>query len=297
VKAAVIHETGGPEVLRYEELPDPEPQQGEVLVRVSAVGVNRYDVNQRAGGASGAPFPLILGIDAAGIREDSGDRVLVTGVPGCYAELVAAPEDNVWRLPGEVDDATAAALGVPYRTAWWSLVDVGGLKSGQTLLVQGGSSATGQASIDVGRSVGATVYATGSEWKLERLRATGAEALAYDDPRLSELEADVVFDPIGGDTFARSVEALRRDGRLVTPGAVTSPQVSFNVWTLIGKRARIIGIGSAPAPRETVEKLIELAARGELRPVIDRELPLSEAAEAHRAIEAREVFGKVILRP
>jgi NADPH2:quinone reductase len=295
VKAAVIHETGGPDVLRYEEVDDPQAGPGEILVRISAIGVNRYDVNLRAGGAQS--FPTTLGVDAAGIREDSGDRVLVTGNPGCYAELVAAKEENVWRLPGEVDDATAAALGVPYRTAWWSLVDVGGLREGQTLLVQGGSSATGQASIDVGRSVGATVYATASDWKLDRLRTTGAEVLAYDDPALAELNADVVFDPIGGDTFARSVEALGRDGRLVTPGAVTSAEVSFNVWTLVGKRARIIGIGSAPAPRETVDKLIELAARGELRPAIDRELPLSEAAEAHRAMEAREVFGKIILRP
>ena len=284
-------------MLRYEDVPDPEPGRGEVLVRVSAIGVNRYDVNQRAGGVPGGQFPVVLGVDAAGIREDTGDRVLVTGVPGCYAELVAASEDKVWRLPGEVDDATAAALGVPYRTAWWSLVDVGGLKSGQTLLVQGGSSATGQASVDIGRALGAKVYATASEWKLDRLRATGAETLGYDDARLSELEADVVFEPIGGDTFPRSVEALGRDGRLVTPGSVTSPQVSFNIWTLVGKRARIIGIGSAPAPRGTVEKLIEMAARGELRPVIDRELPLAEAAGAHRAIEAREVFGKIILRP
>ncbi len=292
----MIHETGGPEVLRYEDVPDPQPEPGQVLVRVGAIGVNRYDVNQRAGGASG-PFPLILGVDAAGIQEDSGDRVLVTGVPHSYAELIAAPTDNVWRLPAEVDDRTAAALGVPYRTAWWSVVDVGGLRAGQTLLVQGGSSATGQAAIDVGRSVGATVYATASEWKLDRLRATGAEVLAYDDPQVVELGANVVFDPIGGDTFARSVQALGRDGRLVTPGAVTSAQVSFDIWDLVGKRARIIGIGSAPAPRETVEKLIELAARGELRPAIDRELPLSDAAEAHRAMENREVFGKIILRP
>ena len=123
------------------------------------------------------------------------------------------------------------------------------------------------------------------------------EPLAYDDPKLAELEADVVFDPVGGEAFARSVDALGPEGRLVTPGAVGSPEVSFSLWSLVGKRARIIGIGSAPAPREMVERLIEMTAKGELRPVIDRELPLEQAAEAHRAIEARETFGKVILRP
>jgi NADPH:quinone reductase-like Zn-dependent oxidoreductase len=145
--------------------------------------------------------------------------------------------------------------------------------------------------------LGARVYATASESKLEKLRELGAEPLAYDEPQIAELEADVVFDPVGADTFARSVEALGREGRLVTPGAVSNPEVSFNLWALIGKRARIIGIGAAPAPRDTVERLIAMAARGEIRPVIDRELPLEQAAEAHRAIEARETFGKVVLRP
>ena len=294
VRAVVLREAGGPEVLRVEEVPDPLPGEGEVLVRVEAVGINHVDLTRRAGGAE--TFPLILGYDAAG-REDGGERVLVTGTPGTYAELVAAKEENVFAIPDSLETAAAAALGLPYKTAWWALVDMGGLKKGDTLLVQGASTATGQASVDIGRSLGAKVYATSRADKLDKVRALGAEPLAYGDPKVRELEANVVFDPIGADTFADSVEALAREGTLVTPGAVGNPIVSFNLWTLEGKRARIQGIGAAQGSRGTMERLISLAGEGKLKPVVDRELPLEQAADAHRAIEARETFGKVILRP
>lgn len=293
--AVVIHETGGPDVLHYEEVPDPEPGEGEVLVRLEATGVNHFDLNQRVGMAS--EFPLILGGDGAGLREDTGERVLLTRASGTYAELVAVGNDQMWSIPDSVSTDAAAALGVPYTTAWWSIVDLGELEKGDTLLVQAGSSATGQAAIDIGRALGAKVYATASEGKLDRVRELGAEPLAYDDPKLAELEADVVFDPVGGEGFTRSVDALGQEGRLVTPGAVGDPQVSFNLWSLLGKQARIQGIGSAPADRETLERIIEMTAEGDLKPVIDREVPLEQAAEAHRAIEARKTFGKVLLKP
>jgi NADPH:quinone reductase-like Zn-dependent oxidoreductase len=295
VRAVVVHQAGGPEVLRLAEAPDPQPGQGEVLVRVEAVGINHVDLSRRARGAE--TFPTILGYDAAGRREHTGERVLVTGTPGTYAELVVAKEENVFAIPDSLDTAAAAALGVPYKTAWWALVDMGGLKKGDTLLVQGAATATGQASVDIGRSLGAKVYATSRADKLDRVRALGAEALEYGDPKVRELEANVVFEPIGADTFADSVEALAVEGALVTPGAVGNPIVSFNLWTLEGKRARIQGIGSAQASRETMARLVSLAGEGKLKPVIDRELPLEQAADAHRAIEARETFGKVVLRP
>jgi NADPH:quinone reductase-like Zn-dependent oxidoreductase len=171
------------------------------------------------------------------------------------------------------------------------------VQAGETVLVQAGSSATGQACVDVGRALGARVFATSSAGKLDRVAALGAEALAYDDPRVAALAADVVYDPVGAATFERSVEALADGGRLVTPGAVGDPRVSFDVRTLMDKRGRILGIGSAPIVPETLRRLVELAAEGRIRPVIDRELPLERAAEAHRAIEARETFGKVVLRP
>jgi NADPH:quinone reductase-like Zn-dependent oxidoreductase len=185
---------------------------------------------------------------------------------------------------------------VAYKTAWASLA-AGGLERGDTLLVQAGSSGTGQAAIDIGRHLGATVYATASESKHERLRELGAEPLAYDDDGISQLEADVVFDPVGGAAFERSLAALASGGRIVTPGAIESPMVSLNLWTVIGKGAQIIGTGGSSVSDEEFDRLIELAGKGELRPVIDRELPLAEAAEAHRLIEAREVFGKIVLKP
>src|SRR5438093_10164911 len=125
VHAVVLHETGGPEVLSYEEVTDPEPGEGDVLVRIEAAGVNHYDLNQRAAMAS--DFPLILGSDGAGRREDTGERVLVTRAGGTYAELVAVAEDNVWAIPDSVEASAAAALGVPYTTAWWSVVEPGEL--------------------------------------------------------------------------------------------------------------------------------------------------------------------------
>jgi NADPH2:quinone reductase len=282
-------------VLRYEEWPDPEPGDGKVLVRVEVAGVNHYDITMRAAMAS--QLPTVLGLDAAGRREDTGERVMVSGAPGCYAELVAASEDAMWPIPDELEAVTAAALGVAYRTAWWDLVDVAGLKEGETLLVQAAASGTGMASVDVARALGAKVYATARAEKLDRVRALGAEALAYDDAKVEELGANVVFDPVGADTWSGSIAALAPGGRLVTPGAVSSPEVTMNLWPVIGKSLRILGAGSASPARDVVARMIEMAARGELRPVVDRVLPLAEAAEAHRAIEARETFGKVLLRP
>lgn len=296
MRAVVIHETGGPEVLQIEELPDPQPHAGQVLIRVEAAGVNRFDVNQRKGGASS--FPLVLGSpgDAAGTRVDTGERVVAAGAKGSYAELTVATEAGVITLPEGVDASVAASLPTPYRAAWWGVVGRGELAEGQTLLVQGGASSTGQAAIDIGRALGASVYATASETKHDRVRELGAEPLVYDDPRVAELEADVVWEPLGARTFERSVAALGPDGRLITPGAVGDPNVSFGVWALVGKRARIEGIAGQAAPPETLERLLDTLARGELHPWVERELPLVDAAEAHRLIEAGEVTGRVVLR-
>jgi NADPH:quinone reductase-like Zn-dependent oxidoreductase len=294
MRAVVVQQAGGPEVLSVEEVPDPQPGDGEVLVRVEAIGVNHIDLSMRSGGTG--PPPKILGFDAAGTREDTGQRVLVTGTLGTYAELVVAKEENVYPIPDSLDAAAAAALGVPYSTSWRCVVELGGLKEGDTLLVQGASTATGQAAVDIGRALGARVVATSRPEKLDKVRALGAEALAYGDAKVKEVGANVAFDPVGADTFEDSVEALAQDGIVVTPGAVSSPIVSINLWPVIMKGARIQGSGSGEG-RATLERIIELAGEGKLEPVIDRELPLDQAADAHRAIEARETFGKVILRP
>ncbi len=298
MRAIVIGKAGGPDVLKLEEVPDPIPGDGQVLVRVDAAAVNHFDLSQRsAPELTGAKPPFTPGVDAAGTRADTRERVLVTGARGAYAELLVAPTAKVRPIPDSLDSARAAALGVVYTTAWASLADAE-LAAGDTLLVQAGSSGTGQAAIDIGGYLGAKVYATARPRKHDRLRELGAEPLAYDDERIADLEAAVVFDPVGGDGFARSLAALGPGGRLATPGALDSPVVSINLWTVIGKRLRVIGTGSASVTSDELDRLIELTARGELRgPVIDRELPLEQAAEGHRLIENRETFGKVVLRP
>src|ERR1700730_7715880 len=243
----VIREGGGPEVLKLEEVPDPVPGEGQVLVRIEAAAVNHFDLTQRADpAATGASPPFTPGVDAAGTRLDTGERVLVTGALGTYAELLAAPADNVRPIPDSLETTRAAALGVAYKTAWAALTD-GELQRGDPLLVQAGSSGTGQAAIDIGRHLGATVYATASEAKHDRLRALGAEPLGYHDERVEQLAAAVVFDPVGGTVFERSLAALAPGGRLVTPGAIESPMVALNLWLVIGKQARIIGTRSAYA--------------------------------------------------
>jgi NADPH:quinone reductase-like Zn-dependent oxidoreductase len=298
MRAVVIHEAGGPDVLELEEVSDPVPSPGQVLVQVKAAAVNHFDLSQRAAPEmTGAKPPFTPGVEAAGIRADTAERVLVTDARSAYAELLAAPAEKVRPIPDALDFARAAALGTAYKTAWASLAD-GDLKPGDTVLVQAGSSGTGQAAIDIAHYLHAIVYATASPSKHDRLRELGAEPLAYDDERIPELRAAVVFDPVGGAGFERSLAALAPGGRLVTPGAVDNPSVSLNLWTLIGKRLRIIGTGSASVTMEQLDQLIELVARGELRgPVIDRELPLEHAAEAHRLIEKRAVFGKIVLVP
>jgi NADPH:quinone reductase-like Zn-dependent oxidoreductase len=298
MRAIMVHEAGGPEVLKLEEVPDPAASNGQVLVRVEAAAVNHFDIAQRvAPEMTGTTLPFTPGRDAAGTRVDTGERVLVSGAPGAYAELLAAPAEDVRPIPDSVDFARAAGLGVVYKTAWVALADAE-LKAGETLLVQAGSSGTGQAAIDIGRHLGAEIYATASSSKHDRLRELGAEPLAYDDERIPELGVDVVFDPVLGEALERGLAALAPGGRLVTCGALDTPMVSVNMWAVVGKRLRIIGTGSGSVTPEQLDDLIELVAKGALRgPVVDRELPLEQAGEAHRLIESRETFGKVVLKP
>jgi NADPH:quinone reductase-like Zn-dependent oxidoreductase len=298
MRAIVVHEGGGPEVLKLEEVPDPVPNDGQVLVHVEAAAVNHFDITQRmAPEATGATPPFTPGLDAAGTRLGTGERVLATGAPGAYAELLAAPADDVRPIPDSLDFERAAGLGVAYKTAWAALEDAE-LKTGETLLVQAGSSGTGQAAIDIGLHLGAKVYATAGPSKHDRLRELGAEPLVYDDERIPGLEAAVVFDPVLGEALERSLAALAPGGRLATCGALDSPMVSVNMWTVVGKRLRIIGTGGGAVTPEQLDHIIELVAKGDLRgPVIDRELPLEQAAEGHRLIENRETFGKVLLKP
>src|SRR5215204_4627820 len=248
MRAIVVQEAGGPEVLRLEDVPNPAARNGQVLARAAAAAVHHFDITQRmAPEMAGATLPFTPGVAAAGTRVDTGERVLVTGASGSYAEFLAAPAEKVRPIPDSLDSVRAAGLGVAYKTAWAALED-GELKAGEILLVQAGSSGTGQAAIDIGRHLGANVYATASRSK--PLRELGAEPLAYDDQRIAELEAAVVFDPVLGEGLERSLAALAPGGRLVTCGALDTPMVSINMWTVVGKRLRIIGTGGGSVSPE-----------------------------------------------
>jgi NADPH:quinone reductase-like Zn-dependent oxidoreductase len=297
MRAIVVREPGGPEVLKLEDVPEPAAGDGLIPVRLEVAAVNHFDINaRRTPEAVGMTLPFTPGIDGAGTRIDTGERVLVSGYPGTYAEVIAAPDEAIRPIPDPLGWVPAAALGVAYKTAWASLMDAD-LKEGETLLVQAGSSGTGQAAIDIGHYLGANVYATCSPAKHDRLRDLGAEPLAYDDERIGELAPQVVFDPVGGEVFERSLAALAHEGRLVTCGALKSLSVSVNLQDMLLKRLRIIGSGGAWLPAEETDRIIDLVATGALHgPVIDRELPLEKAAEGHRLIENRETFGKIVLR-
>jgi hypothetical protein len=176
MRAIVVHEGGGPDVLKLEDVPEPTPN-GKVLVRVEAAAVNHFDITQRMAPEMSGANPLFTpGVDAAETRADTGERVLVSGALGSYAELVAAPPENVRPIPDSLDVERAAALGVTYKTAWAALSDAE-LQAGETLVVQAGSSGTGQAAIDIGRYLGAKVYATAGSSKHDRLRELGGKSL------------------------------------------------------------------------------------------------------------------------
>lgn len=292
MRAIVVREGGGPEVLQLADVLDPVPERGQTAVRIAAAAVNRVDISQRQNPPS---LPFTPGFDAAGRRIATGERVIVSGQLGTYAEMITAPDELVHQIPDALDIVEAAALGVTYRAAWAALA-AAGLERGDRLFVQAGSSGTGLACIDLGRALGATVYASAGSGKLERLREIGAEPFAYDDPRIETLGVDVVFDPVGGPAFERSLAALAAGGRIITPGALGDPMVTLNIWTLVSKGAKVIAASAAAATPQDFDHILELAGNGELHPVIDRELPLEQASEAHRLIEDRRVFGKIVLR-
>jgi len=234
-------------------------------------------------------------------RHGAGHRILPSELnfrANIFGFKLLGVERNHTILPNDVlFERWEDTLNVAYKTAWASLADAG-LQKGERLLVQAGSSGTGQAAIDIGRYLGAEIYATASRAKHDHLRELGAEPLAYDDAKIGELGAAVVFDPVLGDRFELSLSALAPTGRLVTCGALDSPMVSVNMWAIVGKRLRIIGSGGGAVSPSELDRIIGLVADGSLEgPVVDRELPLDQAAEAHRLIEERQTFGKVVLKP
>jgi putative PIG3 family NAD(P)H quinone oxidoreductase len=320
--AVTITKPGGPEVLSWREVPDPAPGPGEVLIEVAASAVNRPDLLQRMGrydpppGAS--PYPGLecsgrvaaLGSDVTGWRV--GDEVCALLAGGGYAEKVTAPAGQLLPVPEGLPLADAAALPEVACTVWSNVVDIAGLSSGETLLVHGGGSGIGTLAIQLGRALGARVIATARARKHDALKALGAEVTVdYQTEDFVEAVkqatggrgADVILDIMGAAYLARNVAALAPNGRLAIIGLQGGLKAELNLNALMDKRGSISATRLRPRPlaekagivRGVREQVWPLVASGAVRPLIDRRLPMAEAAQAHRVVEANEHTGKVLL--
>jgi len=316
VKAIRIHEDGGPEVLRYEDAPDPEPKAGEILVSLRAASLNHLDIWIRKGLPS-VPKPRILGADGAGIREDTGervvinpglehgDRILVIGehMDGTHAELVAVPESNVYPLPEGLSFEEAAAFPLVFETAYRMLVTKAGLQEGEWVLLWGIGSGVATAGLAIAKALGARAIVTSSsDEKLERARELAADAAvnhADGDVIEAVKEAtggkgvDVVLEHVGEATWQRSLQAVRTGGRIAVCGATSGPNPPAALHRLWWKQLTIYG--STMGTKEDFEGVYELVKAGRARPVVDTVLPLAEARAAHERLEAGEQFGKIVL--
>ena len=320
MRVVEITQPGGPEVLRLAERPTPQPRAGEVLVKVEAAGVNRPDIMQRLGkyppppGASDIPGLEVAGtIEAVGAgttRWQPGDRVcaLVTG--GGYADHCIVPGPQCLPIPRGMGAETAAAIPETYFTVWTNLFERARMQSGERVLVHGGTSGIGTTAIQLARAFGATVFATaGSAEKCAACETLGATAINYRDTDFVEAVrpggVDIVIDIVGGPYLQRHLECLALDGRLVQIGLISGAKAEINLTPVLQKRLTLTGSTLRPRSvdekgriaRQLEEHVWPLLAAGTVAPVVDRTLPLRDAAEAHRLLESGAVIGKIVLIP
>jgi len=323
MRAVRIHSTGGPEVLRYEDAPAPEPVRNELLVRLRAAAVNRADLLLREGRVPlGKGLPHILGIDGAGtvVRSSgadarSGERVFVSGDTlgrtrnGTYAELITVPAPLVMPIPREMRYEDAVALGLSALTAWQALVDRAAIRAGQWALIHAAGGGVGVAAIQIAKLLGARVIATAStDTKLDRAREIGADQVinytradfvAQARGLTGNRGVDVVLDAVGGETFTRSVECLAVGGVLVAVGLLGGSDVRVDLRQIVPRGISVLGLNASALPpyqiADRFRQLSDLVARGQLHPVIDRVLPLADAPLAHRLLAQRTTFGKIVL--
>jgi NADPH:quinone reductase-like Zn-dependent oxidoreductase len=316
MKAIRIHEDGGPEVLRYEDAPDPDPGPGEVLVRLRAASLNHLDLWIRKGLPS-VPKPRILGADGAGFREDTGERVVINPgiehgeritvvgehMDGTHAELVAVPEANVYPLPETLSFEEAAAFPLVFETAYRLLVTKAQLQEGEWVLLWGIGGGVAGAGLALAKALGARALVTSSsDEKLERARELGADATvnhATGDVRAAVNEAtggtgvEVVLEHVGEATWQTSLQSARAGGRIAVCGATSGPNPPAALHRIWWKQLTIFG--STMGTRSDFEAAYELVKSGRARPVIDSLYPLADARKAHERLEAGEQFGKVLL--
>lgn len=304
MKAVRIREFGGPEVMRYEEVPRPEPGQGEVLIRVKAAGVNPIDWKVREGHIPGLSLPVILGWDVSGVVEvaGSGTSELKVGdevysAPdrshmGSYAEYMSAPESQVAPKPRSLDHIHAAAVPLAALTAWQALFDAADLSAGQTVLIHGAAGGVGHYAVQFAKWKGAKVIGTASGEDAGFVRDLGGdEVIDYKQQRFEDEVSgvDVVFDLIGGETQQRSWRVLKKGGILVSTVGISSAEAAAEH----GVRGEAI-VRHPDAGQLT--QIADLIDAGHVKPVVQTVLPLDEARRAHEMSQAGHVRGKIVLR-
>ena len=322
MKAAVIYENGSPDVLRYEDVPDPECPDGCVLIDVEAISIEGGDVLARAGSPPSS-VPHIVGYLAAGtvvavgagVQDRAvGDRIVTLNQAGSHAAKRAVPAMSTWPIPDGLDAATAACVPVAFGTAEECLFTAGHLQAGQTVLIHAGAGGVGMAAIQLAKHAGATVISTASsDEKLERLRELGLDhGINYASEnfvqRTRELTdgrgADVILDSVGGQNLIDSIAALAYRGSLISVGLAARAGSNIEARDLWTKNNTLHGVflGGAlldeyPRVHAMIADLIARVGTGELRVVIDTTFPLADAAAAHAYIESRQAFGRVVMTP
>jgi len=324
MRAIVVREPGGPEVLEMREVPTPEPSRGEVRVRVRATAVNRADVLQRMGmypAPPGSP-PDILGLEFAGEVEALGDGVLelakgdrVMGLAGggAYAEHLVVHARTLARIPDPMPFEDAAAIPEAFVTAWDAVVDQARLSAGETLLVHAAGSGVGTAGVQIACAIGARPIGTlRTPHKVGRARELGLkEAIVVEGGKFADevlqrtggRGADVVLELVGGAYVAEDLGCLAPRGRIVVVGTMAGAKTELSLSQLMQKRAEIRGTMLRFRPLEEKilagialqRHLVPLFAAGSLQPVVDRVLPLARAADAHRLMQNNDTFGKLVL--
>ena len=322
MRAVVLRSHGGPEVLTIEEVPDPEPGPGQILVDVSHTALNRADVLQRMGLY---PDPRnreleIPGLEYSGVVSalgpdvtewTVGDRVMGIEAGGCYAEKIVTHARQALPVPSTVDSADAAAIAEVFLTAWDALVVQGGLTSGRWALVHAGASGVGTAAIQIAGAIGARIAVTCSAGKVEACTGLGADLVLERSPAdwLDALTnevpggVDVVLDVVGGEEADRNLRAVRPDGTVVQVGLMGGAVASVNMGLLLAKRITWIGttLRARPLERKLAlsqrfrEEMVPLFERGVLRPVVDSRYSLDDIADAHRHMESNANIGKILL--
>lgn len=321
MKAAVYYENGTPDVFRYEDFPDPVCHPKGIVIRVEAVSIEGGDTLNRFRGPL-MTKPHVVGYQAAGevIEVGSevgkfkvGDKVCTTGAFGSHAELRAVPAMTAWKVPEGLDVKHAAVIPVTFGTADDCLFEFGRMKKGEVVLVQAGASGVGVAAIQLAAKAGASmILATASsDERLEKLKAIGlthginykTHDVVAEVMRLTDKKGcDVIVDSVGGPTLQSSILSLAYRGRVSMVGQAGREPMTVDVGSMMGGNRTLSGVflGAEIATervQKNIQRLIDEAARGELKVMIDRTFPLSEAAEAHRYIESRQAVGRVLLIP